>query len=290
MKTQMHRFRKKALAITTIAACSLFFVASCQKHEDLNPTPEELDTINAHSIDYALQVIPDIHEVIPMDLIEAMNAVHDTINGTPTVVCALHFGDNPPNLYKIINDTILGFITEGFKYDSTIYPDTIIYKYRFFQVKKYIPCGSPIPTLEEGKFFLRPFSFLVHDQHRGIAQLDLKDDKGYAQSIEVYDISHLTDSVFIMGEGNLFTLFCKLNPELHTNISTVQDYKQHIALILSGEVTDNGIKNLYYGYKLLGYGETPPDFMQEILANVNDIVILSPSINLVPFRYWDPNN
>ena len=290
----MHRFRKIALAFTAMAVCSLFFAISCQKQE-LDLTPEELDTINAHSIDYALQVIPDIHRVMPLDLIEAMDSIptgKTLPNGQPEIISALHFGDNPPKLYKTINDTVLGFITEGFKIDSTVFPDTTIYKYVYLQVKKYIPSGSPVPTLEEGTRFTRPFNFLFHDQHRGVAQSDFKDnymDNGPDQYI--YEIDHITDSVFIMGEGDLFTAYYYINTEKKKSASIpAVDNRPHRAVILSGKVTPDGsgICNLYFGFKTLGY-DIPP-IEGSGLANVNDIVILTPIDTIVPFRYWDPNH
>jgi hypothetical protein len=68
MKTHMHRLRKKALAFTAIAACSLFYTTSCQKYEE--PTAEQLE--DAELVDYALQVIPDIH-VEFADAIDLLN-------------------------------------------------------------------------------------------------------------------------------------------------------------------------------------------------------------------------
>lgn len=278
MKTQMHRFRKKALAITAIAACSLFFVASCQKHEDLNPTPEELDTINAHSIDYALQVIPDIHEVIPMDLIEAMNAVHDTINGTPTVVCALHFGDNPPSLVFKQNDSLLGFMKD------------------VFIVKEYLPidpsCGYRY-ICYPGKPQLSTNCFRFHDQHRGIAQVDYKYNyikpEQEGPNNYAYELSIVSDSVFIMGEGNNFTVYYsqKRSFEASPNNDNPNYMYPSEYVILSGTVTNGGISNLYFGTKIKNYDNPDPIVIGERFQNVNDILITHKEF--VPFQYWDPN-
>lgn len=274
----MHRFRKKALAITAIAACSLFFVASCQKYENLNPTPEELDTINAHSIDYALQVIPDIHEVIPMDLVEAMNAVHDTINGIPTVICALHFGDNPPSLVFKQNDSLLGFMKD------------------VFIVKEYLPidpnCGYRL-SCYPGKYLLPINCFRFHDQHRGIAQVDYKYNyikpEQEGPNNYAYELSIVSDSVFIMGEGNDFTVYYsqKRSFEASQNNDNPNYMKPSEYVILSGTVTSGGISNLYFGTKIRKYDNPDPILIGDRYQNVDDILIIHK--DFVPFQYWDPN-
>lgn len=274
----MHRFRRKALAITAIAACSLFFVASCQKYENLNPTPEELDTINAHSIDYALQVIPDIHEVIPMDLVEAMNAVHDTINGIPTVICALHFGDNPPSLVFKQNDSLLGFMKD------------------VFIVKEYLPidpnCGYRL-SCYPGKYLLPINCFRFHDQHRGIAQVDYKYNyikpEQEGPNNYAYELSIVSDSVFIMGEGNDFTVYYsqKRSFEASQNNDNPNYMKPSEYVILSGTVTSGGISNLYFGTKIRKYDNPDPILIGDRYQNVDDILIIHK--DFVPFQYWDPN-
>ena len=274
----MHRFRKKALAITAIAACSLFFVASCQKYEELKPTPQELDTINAHSIDYALQVIPDIHKVIPMDLIEAMNTVHDTIDGQPTVICALHFGDNPPSLVFTQNDSLLGFMKD------------------VFIVKEYLPidpdCGYRL-SCYPGKPLLPTNCFRFHDQHRGIAQIDYKYNyiKAEQESSNnyAYELAIVTDSVFIMGEGNDFTAYYSQTRSF--NASQNNDNPNYMIpseyVILSGTITPTGISDLYFGTKIKKYGNPDPYLIGDRYQNVDDILVIHK--DFVPFQYWDPN-
>ena len=287
----MHRFRKKALAITTIAACSLLFMASCQKYEDLNPTPEELDSINAHSIDYALQVIPDIHKVIPLDLIEEMDKIHDTImeNNSMTIIDALHFGDNPPDLFKLNDTTILGFTFEKVRIGNAPNGSP---QYGYSILKKYVPYGSPVSSLvEDSTYYLRPFYYLFHDQHRGIAQLDFKDQHYDNPEYYVYDIAHRTDSVFIMGEKPYFTAYYHITLERkHSPGINPLDNGPRLAVILSGKVTDNGIKELYYGYKVLSYSIPPDPLLNLPLPNVNDILVVAPLDPLAPFQYWNPNN
>ena len=291
MKTHMHRLRKKALAFTAIAACSLFYTTSCQKYEA--PTAQELE--NADLIDYALQVIPDIHEVMPHDLIQAMNSIPTgnlLPNGQPEIISALHFGDNPPNLFKIKNDSLLGFSPQGLIVGYSPFGAP---KYAYFEVKKYIPCGPAIPSLTEGNYDLRCYNYLFHDQHRGLAESDFKSiymDEG--PDLYLYEIAHTTEPVFIMGDDNLFTAYYFIKTEKkHSAIFNPVDNGPHLAVILSGKISDNGngIENLYYGYKVLSYDVPPlppaPD-QDPIMANVNDIIVLSPLTNQVPFCYWDP--
>ena len=95
----MHRLRKKALAFTAIAACTLLYTTSCQKYE--KPTAQA-------QFDYALQVIPDIHRHAkdatdqqgqPHDatkLLNIMDAIPlDTIiNGQNTTIYKISFKED----------------------------------------------------------------------------------------------------------------------------------------------------------------------------------------------------
>ena len=234
MKT-MHRFRKKALTITAITACSLFFVASCKKYEEPEPTTED-------SIDYALQVIPDIHDwaekLNAKDLVEAMNSIpFDTIiNGQNTTIniCALHFGDNPPDLYKKLDDNIYGFIKD------------------LFVVKMYIPSnpsciyshGDPSipnsqPSMYVGRLFPWPYCFHFHDQHRGVAKCDFKSNfRDIGPDDYIFEIAHITEDVFIMGEGNFFTAYYlqARTKECSPSNGNSDDFTYpYDAVILSGE-------------------------------------------------------
>ena len=287
----MHRFRKKALAFSALAACSLFFVASCKKYEEPNPT-------SANSIDYALQVIPDIHkwaeEINAIDLVEAMNSIPATIDGHETTISALHFGDNPPVLSKIQDGSLLGFVTQG-KVVGVNPPPQNTPKIAYMQSKKYIPCGPSFPSVEEGNYDIRCYHFRFHDQHRGIAQCDYKSvyiDEGPDNYL--YEIAHTTDPVFIMGEGDAFTAYYYITTtkKMSTFFSSITtDNGPHMAVILSGKVSDNGIYDVYYGYKVLSYDNPPASDpnLPPMVANVNDIIVLSPLIETIPFSYWDPN-
>lgn len=258
MKTHMHRFRKIALAFTAIGGCTLFFAASCQK-QDLNLTPEELDTIKAHSIDYALQVIPDIHDVIPLDLIEAMNSKN-----------ALYFGDNPPNVFTTSGTDTLGFAAKDMVVD---------YYFQSDPTKPYIlECGT-----------IRKYTnyFRFYDQHRGVAKYDFKCDYiDMGPDNYICETSHVLESVFIMGSDNKFTAYLtqKRTKEHSANYDPDKPGEQE-AVIISGEVTNNGIKNLYFGMKIIQY-DNPADAGIRY-PNIDDIIIFKSS-ELLPFTFWDP--
>lgn len=229
-------------------------------------------------LDYALQVIPDIHEVMPRDLVKAMTAIPDTVGGQPVTHNALHFGDNPPSLVFMDNDTLLGFMKD------------------FFLQKVYIPVDSTCAyasTFYPNKPLQSINCFLFHDQHRGVAKYDFKEN--YIKINEgpnnyAYETAHLTDSVFIMGEGNDFTAYYTQKRSFvaspnnqNPNYMNPSEY-----VILSGTVTATGIKNLFFGKKIKNYDNPDPILIGNRYPNINDILIYYK--DFVPFAYWDPNH
>lgn len=271
-----NRFRRKALTLTTLAACSLFFAASCQKQtlkpEDL--TQEELESINQHVIDYALQVIPDIHDVMPTDLIKAMDSIptgNTLPNGQPEIISALHFGDNPPTLYK----DSLGFVQgEG----------------EVIRKKVFIPSDSTkiFSLMQNSEVFHAIDWFRFYDQHRGIAKFDFKhvNEDHYNTTGSYYiEYANVIDSVFIMGENPYFTAFFTLK-RLNENSYGLDHRDSSEYFIISGKVTAQGVKELYYGVKIKGYDHpTSPGYDS---MNYNDIAVFY--IDNLPFTYWDPSH
>ncbi len=110
-------------------------------------------------LDYAVQVIPPIDQVMPYDLIAVMGQ-------------HLHFGDNPPLLYKMSADTILGFyakeptLLDYYAVDSSA---TFCQNNYFPNNPDYPEIVTVLPTTKNNSDF-----FLFHDQHRCIAQVDYK--------------------------------------------------------------------------------------------------------------------
>ena len=266
-------FKKTRFRSISLMISAAIFATSCQKHETLNPTQQELDTIHAHQFDYALQVIPNIHDVMPLELIKAMDSVPvcKKINGHDTVlyISALHFGDNPPNLYKIVDDTLWGFAAESVKVSSY---------YQYDSTSQYV--------LDTG--LIRPYTnyFRFYDQHRGVSKFDFRCSYiDFGENNYIFETAHVTDSVFIMGHDNYFTAYFrqKRTKEYSRNYNP-DDPGEKEAVILSGEVTATGIRNLYFAMNITGY--VNPADAGTVYPNINDIVIFYKKE--VPFTYWDP--
>ena len=283
MKTQMHRFRKKALAFTAIAACSLFYATSCQKHED--PTAEQL--AEADLVDYALQVIPDIHEVLANanDLLNVMdtipqvvtdangNVIHNSHGGDSIIyISALHFGDNPPDLFKLVDSVNLGY--SGSPIVRLKYlPSDPNYEWT-------MTTGQPMPYIEY---------LLVKDQHRGVAKLNYKRvymDVTYGDLHQYYIEYADVDEVFIMGEYPYFTIYFtqKRIKENSADPNNESDYGSNEYVVISGEITSTGIKDYYFGMKIKQYDL--PGFYGNGY-NENDIDLIH--IDFLPFTSWDPS-
>ena len=274
MKTHMHRLRKKALAFTAIAACSLFYTTSCQKYEE--PTAEQLE--DAELVDYALQVIPDIHVELAdaIDLLNIMDTipVETTVNGQniTSYKSALHFGDNPPNLFKVEDNKNIGFA--GTPIVRLLYlPSDPNYEWT-------MTTGQPMPYTE----YLR-----ITDQHRGVAKLDYKRvymDITYGDIHQYYIEYANVDQVFIMGEYPYFTIYFpqKRITENSADPNNDSDYGSNEYVVISGELTSTGIKDYYFGMKIKQYDL--PGF-EGNGYNVNDIDLVH--IDFLPFTYWDPS-
>ena len=215
-------------------------------------------------IDYMVQTIPDIHALFKdhVDLIDAM----DTL---------LHFGDTPPLLSKLIEDTtdqhkdtVLGFCNDSL----------VLKHYHKSDPNAFYP--GP-PELVRGTY-----QFLFNNQHRGVASLhftsinhDNGPDDHYIES------ASRRDSVFIMGEKPYFTVyfFQQLKKDLVVSGYHPQDVGARQAFIISGEVTDNGIKDLFVGFKVYGY-DIPTSAGIGALS-IGDIVVYYR--DFMPFTYWD---
>lgn len=274
MKTHMHRLRKKALAFTAIAACSLFYTTSCQKYKE--PTAEQLE--DAELVDYALQVIPDIHVELAdaIDLLNIMDTipVETIVNGQniTSYKSALHFGDNPPNLFKVEDNKNIGFA--GTPIVRLLYlPSDPNYEWT-------MTTGQPMPYTE----YLR-----ITDQHRGVAKLDYKRvymDITYGDIHQYYIEYANVDQVFIMGEYPYFTIYFtqKRIKENSADPNNDSDYGSNEYVVISGELTSTGIKDYYFGMKIKQYDL--PGF-EGNGYNVNDIDLVH--IDFLPFTYWDPS-
>lgn len=254
-------FRNKAVACTALVAFALLCSTSCTK---------PIDGAQNRPLDYALQVIPDIHEVMPHDLLEAMSAIPDTINGQPVIINALHFGDNPP----ILSIDSLGFAQT---------PDEVIYK------KLFLPSDSTkiFANMANASFFHAVDWFRFYDQHRGVAKFNFKhvNEDDYQSTGRYYiEYANVIDSVFIMGSDSFFTAYLKIKRQLE-NTYGIEERGSTESLIISGKVTSQGVTDLYYAIKIEDYDNpTVPGFDS---MNYNDIAIFY--IENLPFVYWNPD-
>ena len=244
-------------------------------------------------LDYAIQSIPSIEEVIPADLIAIMGP-------------HIHFGDNPPTLYKMNADTILGFHKK-----NPILLDYYAVDSAAPFCRNYFPHNPDHPELVTILPTEKDVSdyFYFHDQHRCIAQVDYK--CVYVDTLlpignppidhvelRYYDIVHTSDSVFIMGNSDYFTAYFRqhrheqeyyLSPNASTyNISFPQAviYGSHEAVIVSGKITDNGVEDFYFAIKFIGYDDDSGAGIR--VANIGDIIVYHH--DFLPFSYWNPNN
>lgn len=241
---------KTALGLSALFASFFLVAPSCQKEDDTPATNQPLN--------YALQVIPDIHEVIPLNLVQIMDSIG-----------ALHFGDNPPQLQI----DSLGFAKKPAIIYDFIKADT-----------------STLYSLSIGEPKFYNFFFKFSDQHRGIAKYDFKcqyiDSVYYGVYHEYYiEYAKVEDFVFIMGDGAYFTAYFHQNRQKESSSPTIVDFGAHEASILSGQVTSTGIKDFYYGMTVTSY-DNPAGAGTDCL-NINDIVIFY--MDFLPFKYWDPS-
>lgn len=88
-----------------------------------------------------------------------------------------------------------------------------------------------------------------------------------------------------MGEKPFFTIyfFQKLKKDLVVPGYHPQDVGAKQAFIISGEVTDNGIKDLYIGFKVYGYDIPTSAGIGGL--NIGDIIVYYR--DFMPFTYWD---
>ena len=217
-------------------------------------------------IDYMVQTIPDIHALFKdhVDLIDVM----DTL---------LHFGDTPPLLSKLIEDTtdqhkdtVLGFCN-----------DSLVLKHYHKSDPTSLYPGPP-------KISTATYQFLFDKQHRGVSSMNYKinhDDSG--PDNHAIESAYCSDSVFIMGENQKFTvyLYQKLKMDyVIPGFPQIPDNGPKQAFIISGEVTTDGIKDLYIGFKVYGYDN--PTSAGIGALNIGDIVVYYR--DFMPFTYWDP--
>lgn len=196
------------------------FSVSCNK---------EIDPDSPMPLDYALQTIPPIDEVIPADLIQAMSPY-------------LNFGDNPPRI-----DTCFCAL------DS-------LYLAQFIHNTDIDPTSSYNPVPQTITYPRHDFRF--HGQHRGVADL-YQYQRTYGPlspgtEIIIYENATVKDNVYIMGSGNKFTAYFRqsakkrIEPEGSINISDF-DIVREESVIITGQITSTGITDFHIGTRTESY-------------------------------------
>lgn len=236
-------------------------------------------------LDYPIQSIPSIDAVMPADLIAVMGS-------------HLHFGDNPPVLYRMNVDSVVGFYAKNPTLLDYYAVDSSAAFCSWCFVVDPVTGTNSLPAVKDYWDFFR-----FHDQHRGIAQVDYKclymdetyNISGEEINIRVFDRACTTDSVFIMGSGSEFTAYF---PQFRDRVISIpenspipvpQNYPNpgsHEAMIMSGRITDTGVRDVYFAIKFLAYDN--PGGAGYSFANIGDIIVFH--YDFIPFAYWNPNN
>lgn len=200
-------------------------------------------------LDYALQVIPSIDEVVPADLIKAMGPY-------------LHFGDTPPRIDTCFS--AIDFITL----------DTLI---------QYDPTEDYSFSEQPQTFPYPKNTFLFEKQHRCIVEKHYYERCNYPDYF--YYSANAADSIFVMGSGDYFTVYFKqtwkawIHPDL-PGLDHLKKVTRRESIILSGKRGDTGIEDFHWGMCVESYD--PKDY-QYIGADpghsgqpgINDIMIFS---------------
>ena len=205
-----------------LLACAAVSVALAACHK-----PEDAPT-GSQPLDYALQVIPDIHEVMPRELINALGEEH------------LHFGDTPPKLpFPFYMDSLFMY---QFIHNTDIDTTSVYHK-----VPSYYP---------------NRFTFAFFGQHRGVFDTmeyvrDYRYDTIYFGYFHEYG-AQIKD-VFIMGQDPYFTAYFTLDIKREIGKAAVSNYitdyniEMTQSTIISGKATPNGIENFIMGIRAEGY-------------------------------------
>ena len=200
-------------------------------------------------LDYAIQSIPSIDEVMPADLITAMGPY-------------LHFGDTPPRI-----DTCFSAI-------DFIVLDTLI---QYDQSEDYF---FPI---QPQRFDYPRNTFLFENQHRCVAESHYYERCNFLDYF--YYSATAQDSIFIMGHDNYFTAYFKqtwkawIHPDL-AGLDHLRNVTRRESIILCGKVCDEGIEDFHWGMCVESYdpadypyiGDDPGHSGQ---PSIHDIMIFS---------------
>ena len=232
----------KALRLLFLLGLTTAICVSCDK---------EIDPLQPMPLDYSLQTIPSIGEIMPADLVAAMGPY-------------INFGDNPPRI------------------DTCFFADSI-HLAKFIHNQDIDPLSTY--TLEDDQYITNKFTYRFHDQHRGITDSYKYErafgDIAYGLGYFMFENATVSDSIFIMGDSNKFTVFfrqtCKRRMEPDESLSNyISDYgiQRNESIIMSGKVTSEGITDFHMGMRIEGYSEASPRIGQlHFLPQIHDIFL-----------------
>lgn len=212
----------------------------------------DIDTLNRviyhyqarFGLDYAIQSIPSIDEVMPADLIAEMGP-------------NLYFGDNPPQIDSLSIDIIelIHFIHNldhpEIPFDSTMYSK---------------------PDQRPENYWPTPAQFTFYGQHRGVFDScryeRIYDPFVQGMNIKMVEFANTQDSIFIMGNDPKFTIYYiqsrerRIEPESESHIvSNINGGLSLIiieSIIISGIKTEQGVQNIHWGSRIEQYTNFEP--------------------------------
>jgi hypothetical protein len=173
-------------------------------------------------LDYALQVIPSIDEVMPAELIKVMGPY-------------LHFGDNPPRI-----DTCFSAI--DFIVLDTLIQNDPTEDYNFSEQ----PQTFPYPKN----------TFLFEGQHRCIIEKHYYERCNYPEYF--YYSADAADNIFVMGHDNCFTVYFKqtwrawIHPDL-AGLDHLKNLTRTESIILCGKMGNEGVEDFHWGMYVESY-------------------------------------
>lgn len=240
MKTRMDNKMKHKIA--ALLALALMGIASCQKE---NPTS------SYQPIDYSIQSIPAIDEVMPAELVAVMGPY-------------LHFGDNPPRI------------------DTCFFADSLRLA-RFIHNTDIDPASTY--TMTDGQFFKNKFNYCFQDQHRGIVDTFRYEraygDISYGLGYYLFDDATVVDSIFVMGSGNDFTAYFRQSVyrrmEPNESLSGyIPDYdiQRRESVIMTGTLTPQGVSDFHLASRVESYSyESPRIGELHFMPQIHDIFL-----------------
>ena len=106
-----------------------------------------------------------------------------------------------------------------------------------------------IPPNIEGEYIIGPIQFCYSNAYsifdKQDVNLKITNQHNRVATVELYDEGYqITDTAYIMGEGQCFTLYFTEDREL-SYFGSISSITRNV--VITGEKTETGIRNLYFG-------------------------------------------